>query len=100
MVDKVILQLFIFPQGIIYNREMGRVQTFEINSIFSIIPDIARLVAKIKKGDSIKFDQIPALVTSEGFKPSTSTAVMWCTIQLCYEAILSFEIAKIINYLV
>ena len=26
------------------------------------------------------------LVTSEGFKPSTSTAVMWCTIQLCYEA--------------
>jgi hypothetical protein len=26
------------------------------------------------------------LVTPEGFKPSTSTAVMWCTIQLCYGA--------------
>ena len=50
MVDKAILQLFIFPQGIIYNREMGRVQTFEINSFFSLIPEIARLVAKIKKG--------------------------------------------------
>ncbi len=76
MVDKAILQLFIFPKGIIYNREIGRVQTFEINSFFSLISEVARLVAKIKKGDSINFDQIPALVTPSRFKLETSTAVM------------------------
>ena len=33
-------------------------------------------------------------MTSAGFKPATSTAVMWCTIQLCYEA--EIRAAKIV----
>ena len=32
------------------------------------------------------------LVTSEGFKPSTATAVMWYSIQLNYEANLEPQI--------
>ena len=60
------IQNFIFPSGIIYNRELGTVQTFEINSFFALIPQIASLLAKIKKGDSLNIEQIPALVTSAG----------------------------------
>ncbi len=39
-----------------------------------------------KKGGSSKFATSPFRVTSSGFKPETSTAVMWCSIQLSYEA--------------
>lgn len=62
MMDKATLQLFIFPQGIIYNRDKGRVQTFEVNSFFSVIPEVARLVAKMKNGNSLSLEQIAALV--------------------------------------
>lgn len=40
-----------------------------------------------KKNGIITIVTIPFfLVTSSGFKPETSTAVMWCSIQLSYEA--------------
>lgn len=82
---------------------MGRVQTFEINSFFSLIPEVARLVAKIKKGDSINFDQIPALVTLTGFKPVTAGAEIQCAIQLRHRAktfrVLSRMQVKINSYL-
>ena len=82
------IQNFIFPNGIIYNRELGTVQTFETNPFFALIPQIARLLKKIKNGDSLKIEQIPALVTPAGFKPATATAVMWNSIQLNYGAIM------------
>ena len=68
------IQNFIFPNGIIYNRELGTVQTFEINSFFVLIPQIVRLLKKTKNGDSLKIEQIPALVTPAGFKPATLRA--------------------------
>jgi len=62
------IQNFVFPSGIIYNRELGTVQTSEINSFFALIPQIANLLAKIKKGDSLNIEQIPALVNRTGQK--------------------------------
>ncbi|NOQ72010.1 MAG: resolvase [Crocinitomix sp.] len=70
--DRLGLQNFIFPKGIIYNKQKRGVQTFRINSFFTIIPMISRFIKGIKKGDPINFDRISALVTSPGFKPGTS----------------------------
>jgi hypothetical protein len=64
----------------------GRVQTKRVNPIFAPIAKIKRVLDKNKSGDPINIDQISASVTSEGFKPSTATAVMWYSIQLNYEA--------------
>jgi len=68
------IQNFLFPNGITYNRELGTVQTFEINSFFALIPQIASLLAKRKKGDSLNIEQIPPLVIQVGFKPITARA--------------------------
>ncbi len=69
--EKANLQDFIFPNGIIYNKVKGAVQTSRINSFFKLIPEIARLLRGNKKGDSINYDQISLLVTALGFKPKT-----------------------------
>jgi len=60
------IQNFIFSSGIIYNRELGTVQTFEINSFFALILQIWSLLSKKKKGDSLNIERIPFLVTSSG----------------------------------
>ncbi len=80
------IQNFIFPSGIIYNRELGTVQTLKVNSFFALIPQIARILKKIKNGDSLKIEQIPALVTLAGFKPATAGAEIQCAIQLRHRA--------------
>ena len=74
------------PQGIIYNRDKGRVQTFEVNSFFTVIPEIARLVAKMKNGNSLNLEQIAALVTLTRFKLVTAGAEIQCAIQLRHRA--------------
>ena len=89
------LQNLVFPSGIGYNKQNDRVQTKRVNSIFSAIPLLTKGLDKIKNGEPINFDQFSARVTSEGFKPSTATAVMWYSIQLNYEAI--FIAANICN---
>ena len=72
--ERTNLQDFIFPEGIIYNKQKGRVQTKGINSLFVLIPRIAKLLKDIKKGDPINLDRISALVTPAGFKPATLRA--------------------------
>jgi hypothetical protein len=52
----------LFPDGIYYNREFDEVRTSRINSFFSLIPEIAKVIGGHKKRDSIKNDKIPALV--------------------------------------
>ncbi len=71
MATKSGLQNFIFPNGIIFNKKKGRVQTTRIHSIVKLIPEVAMLLKGNKKGDFINFDEIPALVTALGFKPRT-----------------------------
>ena len=89
------IQNLVFPSGIGYDKLKGKVQTKRVNSIFSAIPLLSMDLAKIKSGEPVNFNQFSALVTSEGFKPSTATAVMWYSIQLNYEAI--FIAANICN---
>jgi DNA invertase Pin-like site-specific DNA recombinase len=74
--DKHKLQLLLFPDGFAYDKQKGRVQTFRTNVFFDLMRSISTTLSEIKNGDSIKIDQISALVTSLGFKPKTSTAVM------------------------
>jgi site-specific DNA recombinase len=70
------IQKLIFPSGIGYDKLKGRVQTKKVNSIFSSIPLITKDLMKIKSGELVNFNQFSARVTSLGFKPKTSTAVM------------------------
>ena len=55
--------------------------------------DFVKVNLKPKKGEPIHMNQFSDCVTSAGFKPATSLAVIKCTIQLCYEA--EFKIANI-----
>ncbi len=67
-----IFQNLLFPEGIIYNRELDQYRTTRVNSFFSLIPEIARLSGGHKKGDNVSFDKIPAWVNLEGLEPPTS----------------------------
>jgi site-specific DNA recombinase len=65
-------QKILFPEGISIDKQNGIVQTTRINSFFAPIPIIIEALRKLKSGQSIKIDQLSALVTSPGFKPGTS----------------------------
>ena len=90
--QRMIFQNILFPEGIIYDRKNDRFQTPRTNTYFEPIPRLTDELRGKKNGDSINFDAIPACVTSSGFKPETSTAVMWCSIQLSYEAFFAFDL--------
>ncbi len=70
------LQQLLFPSGLGYDKQNDRVQTTRVNSLFSAIPLMTRDLNKIKSGEPVDFNQFSARVTSSGFKPETSTAVM------------------------
>lgn len=65
--SKRVFQNLLFPEGIYYNHELDLVRTSRINTFFSPIPELARVLNGQKKGDSINFDRIPALVTPGAF---------------------------------
>ena len=98
--ERMMFQNMLFPGGISYEPKTEKVQTNLINALFAPIPVLTRVYVEKKKGrTSVKTDS-PFGVTSSGFKPETSTAVMWCSIQLSYEAFLQlgcnpFAVAKI-----
>ncbi|MHB9143121.1 MAG: hypothetical protein ACYC25_14720, partial [Paludibacter sp.] len=66
--SKKVFQNLLFPEGIYYNHELDSVRTSRINTFFSPIPELARVLKGQKKGDSIKLDKIPALVILPGFE--------------------------------
>ena len=66
------IQNLVFPSGIGYDKQKGRVQTKRVNSIFSSIPLLSKDIDKLKNGEPINFNQFSARVTSAGFKPATS----------------------------
>ncbi len=61
-------QNLLFPEGIIYNWELDCYRTSRVNSFFSPIPQLTRILNKQKSGNSIKIDKIPALVTPPRFE--------------------------------
>ncbi len=67
--SKRIFQNLLFPEGFYYNRQFDLVRTSRINTFFSRIPELARVLNGQKNGDSIKIDKIPAWVTLPGFEP-------------------------------
>ncbi len=80
--NRKIFQKMLFPDGIFYNRELDQVRTTRVNSFFSLNPYILRNKGNKKSEDSIIFDEIPALVSPEGFEPSTASLEGRCSIQL------------------
>lgn len=52
--DKQRIQDLVFPEGILYNKEKGVVRTFRTNGLFASIPDLVRVLAENKNGDSVK----------------------------------------------
>ena len=65
--DKHKLQHLLFPDGFAYDKQNKRVLTFRTNISFELIHSISTVLGEIKNGDPIKFDQISARVTPEGF---------------------------------
>lgn len=59
--EKTILQNLLFPNGIVYNRENDQVRTSRINSIFALIPELAK-VLKGKKKEKLSILIISPLV--------------------------------------
>ena len=45
------LQSIVFPEGIMYNKEKGVVRTSKINTLFSAIAPLVRVLAKKEKGN-------------------------------------------------
>ncbi|MEZ4924323.1 MAG: recombinase family protein [Crocinitomicaceae bacterium] len=68
------IQRLVFPDGVRYDKQNDRVQTTRVNSLFSPIQELTKVLRKNESGDPIKIDQISALVTPEGFKPPTLRA--------------------------
>ena len=69
--NKQRLQKLVFPEGIGYNKEEGVVRTSKINSLFSEIAPLARVVADMKKGNSLQNCLKSLPVTWIGFEPMT-----------------------------
>ena len=66
------VQYMLFPDGLGYDFQNKRIQTFRVNSIFSAIASISNGLTENKKGNfQNNFENSP-LVTSTGFKPVTS----------------------------
>ena len=66
---KTKLQKIIFPEGIAYERQNHRVRTFRVNTIFSLIADIARVSEQKKIGQPLKVDRNSRLVARRGIEP-------------------------------
>ena len=64
------LQSLVFPEGILYNKKNGAVRTTRINTIFSEIEPLARVLGGKEKGNSMKNCLKPASVPTKGIEPS------------------------------
>ena len=78
----------LFPNGIEYDRKKDIVRTTKTKLFLDLTSSFSEVFKHKKSEHKLEFSNLSTLVTSEGFKPSTSTAVMCCTIQLCYEALI------------
>ena len=62
------LQQLIFPDGILYNKEIDRVRTSKVNSLFAVIPLITRRYEENKNARSSLSGQNSRLVARRGIE--------------------------------
>ena len=72
--NKTKIQKLVFPEGIAYDRQKNEFRTFRVNSIFSLIADVARVSEQKKIGQPDKIDRNSRLVDWRG--DYSRTAVM------------------------
>lgn len=70
--NKQRLQKLVYPEGMVYNKQEGVVRTFKINSLFNEIAPLARVVADMKKGNSLQNCLQSLPVTWAGLEPAQS----------------------------
>ena len=75
-----------FPEKFIF--EKSEVRTNHVDKTFLLLCRNSKGLKRIKEKDVSDKSKTSCKVTKQGFEPRTSTAVMSCTIQLCYLAIL------------
>lgn len=78
------LQYMVFPDGLGYDFQNKRVQTFRVNSIFAQIACLSDKLGANKNGNFQNNIENSRLVTTTGFKPVTAGAEIQCSIQLSY----------------
>ena len=69
--DKRKLQSLVFPEGILYNKQIDIVRTPRINSIFAPIPVLLGFLKNNKKGQFHKSDLNSHLVVPAGIEPAS-----------------------------
>ena len=67
--NKTKLQKLVFPEGIAYDRQKNKFRTFRVNTIFSLIADVARVSEAKKIGQPLKVDRNSHLVARRGIEP-------------------------------
>ena len=63
---KTKLQKLVFPEWITYDRQQNEFRTFRVNTIFSLIADVARVSEAKKIGQPDKIDRSSLLVAPKG----------------------------------
>ena len=63
---KTKLQKLVFPEWITYDRQQNEFRTFRVNTIFSLIADVARVSEAKKIGQPDKIDRSSRLVAPKG----------------------------------
>ena len=71
--EKVRLQSFVFPDGILYDKENDRVRTTSVNSIFEVSRYLSENYGHKKSGILSKKDLNSTVVGNEGLEPPTSS---------------------------
>ena len=64
--NKTKLQKLVFPEGIAYDRQKNKFRTFRVNTIFSLIADVARVSEAKKIGQPLNVDRNSRLVARRG----------------------------------
>ena len=77
--NKQRLQKLVYPEGMVYNKQEGVVRTFKINSLFNEIAPLARVVANMKKGNSLQNCLQSLPVNWLGLEPRTHTLKVYCS---------------------
>ncbi len=64
------LQKLVFPEGIVYDREIGSFRTPKVNSVFQAIAELTRVSGDNKKGTDHPYSDLSLGAETEGFEPS------------------------------
>ena len=67
--NKTKIQKLVFLEGIAYDRQKNEFRTFRVNTIFSLIADVARVSEQKKIGQPDKIDRNSRLVARRGVEP-------------------------------